>query len=326
MLEGGYGQIGYDPQPYPPNDPLYQPSGQFPLGQHWIGTTRVDRAWRLVGYHLGYTVQHGDPNATIAIINTGIQTGHPEFANKLHSESHSVLVNGPPSNPAQYCDCDTFRLAFGYDVIDDLVSFGHRTKTAGLAAGLGNNCEGLAGVCWDCPILMLRVFAQEHAPSECSALFGTFECVFNEFTIAQAIRYAAGWNALTGQYNQAVWARVISIASKGSFYEGLCDLENDVKAAIDEAYDRGVVIVAIAGNSDDGCASTEDCTWDGTPAGSIRNGLALQPNTITVGGVCSSGTTWHCRSRINPLCAELPNGTSAANGFTRPSPVRGFRC
>lgn len=55
-----------------------------------------------MGYHLGYTVQHGDPNATIAIIDTGIQTDHPEFANKLHSESHSILIDGPSSSPNFY--------------------------------------------------------------------------------------------------------------------------------------------------------------------------------------------------------------------------------
>lgn len=157
MLGGGYGQIGYDPQPYPPNDPLHQPSGQFPLGQHWIGTTRVDRAWRLVIYHLGYTVQHGNPNATIAIIDTGIQTDHPEFAGKLHAESHSVLIDRPSSSPNHFCGCDTLRPAFAYGVVDDLPSYGHGTKTSGLAAGLGDNAEGMAGICWDCPIMMLRV-------------------------------------------------------------------------------------------------------------------------------------------------------------------------
>jgi subtilisin family serine protease len=140
-----FGQVGFDPDPYPPNDPLYLPSAEYPFGQLWIQTTRVDRAWRLVGYQHGYTVQHGDPNSTIAIIDMGIQTDHPEFIGKLHAESHSVLIDGPSSNSFQYCDCDTSRPAFAYEVIDDLPGFGHGTKTAGLAAALGDNNEGLGG-------------------------------------------------------------------------------------------------------------------------------------------------------------------------------------
>ncbi|MCL4222199.1 MAG: hypothetical protein KJZ65_12615 [Phycisphaerales bacterium] len=59
---------------------------------------------------------HGDPISTIALIDTGIQVDDPEFANKPHSESHSVLLNGPPSNPSLYCDRDTSRPPFGYTV------------------------------------------------------------------------------------------------------------------------------------------------------------------------------------------------------------------
>ena len=49
-VRGEVGQVGYNPEPYPPNDPLYLPSEEYPFGQHWIQTTQVDRAWRLVGY------------------------------------------------------------------------------------------------------------------------------------------------------------------------------------------------------------------------------------------------------------------------------------
>jgi subtilisin family serine protease len=162
--------------------------------------------------------------------------------------------------------------------------------------------------------MVLRVYAQD-ATVDCDALFGAYECIFSEWNIAQAIRYAAGWNPLIGQYNETVRARVISIAAEGTFYEGLCDLDNDVRAAIDEAYDRGVVIIAIAGNSDEGCDSTTDCTWDENPAGVMNNGLALHPKTITVGGVCAEGTTWHCRSEINPYCEDLPNGGECCDQF-----------
>lgn len=47
----------------------------------------------------------------------------------------------------------------------------------------------------------------------------------------------------------------------------------------------------------------------------INDGIAIMPNTITVGGTFKSGDAWHCWSRVNPLvtnfadCCPAPDET-----------------
>ncbi len=80
---GVFGQVGGGYQGIEPilllNDPYFTPSAYSPYGQHWLHTTKVTYAWRLVGYDQPYTVDHNNPNRTIALIDTGIDMDHPEF-------------------------------------------------------------------------------------------------------------------------------------------------------------------------------------------------------------------------------------------------------
>ncbi|MCL4221393.1 MAG: S8 family serine peptidase [Phycisphaerales bacterium] len=169
MFSGGFGQVGYaDDQPYVPSDPYFLPydSGAgtgnpcFPLGQHWISTTKVDRAWWRVGYRLGLPIvlDPDDRSRLIAIINTGIEQTHPEFGvdgygtPKIHTESTSVF----DSRPGTFIGCPCNPSLLDPSQIEDIqdvwcqsgpASFNsHGTIEAGLAGATGNNATGMAGV------------------------------------------------------------------------------------------------------------------------------------------------------------------------------------
>ncbi|MGC8946471.1 MAG: S8 family peptidase [Anaerolineae bacterium] len=102
------------------------------------------------------------------------------------------------------------------DALDD---HGHGTHVSGIAAAATNNNQGVAGLGWEATILPLKVM---NAQGEGS----TAELV-------PAIYYAADQGA-----------KVINMSLGGA---GSCP--EDLQAAVDYAYSRGVLLVAAAGNN-----------------------------------------------------------------------------
>lgn len=123
-----------------PNDPLYPLQWNLPL-------IRLPRAWE---------VSRGSPWVQIAVIDTGVDSEHPDLVDVLDLE-----------NAYNFARDST-------DVQDD---HGHGTHVTGIIAAMANNQEGIAGVMWDSSILPLKVFEQS---------------VTSSWNVAQAILYAAG--------------------------------------------------------------------------------------------------------------------------------------
>ena len=94
--------------------------------QQW-GMSKIDgpRAW-FCGYR-------GDDDIVVAVIDTGVDLDHPEFAGKL--------VPGRD-------------FANGDNVPDD--DHGHGTHVAGIVGALGDNGIGVAGVAWNTSIMPLK--------------------------------------------------------------------------------------------------------------------------------------------------------------------------
>ncbi len=113
-----------------PNDQLFYPE-QWNLDNDgtYSGTVDSDidapEAWDLTT---------GDNQTIIAIVDTGVQTNHPDLSSKLLP---------------------------GYDFADDdndpSDELGHGTHVAGIAAAETNNGRGVAGVCPECMILPIKV-------------------------------------------------------------------------------------------------------------------------------------------------------------------------
>jgi thermitase len=101
-----------------PNDPLF--------ANQW-GLTKIEapQAWPLV--------TGGNP-ATIAIIDTGVDAGHPDLAGKVLAGYNFVKDNGQAG--------------------DDN---GHGTRVAGIAAAVSDNGQGVASVAWQSKILPVKV-------------------------------------------------------------------------------------------------------------------------------------------------------------------------
>lgn len=108
-----------------PNDPLWLPSTYTPDGQYGPQHIQAPAAW---------DITQGSNSVIIAVIDSGIDSSHPEFSG---------------------------RLLPGYDYVEDDWTpqdrCGHGTHVAGIIAANSNNAYGVAGMDWNARILTVRV-------------------------------------------------------------------------------------------------------------------------------------------------------------------------
>lgn len=166
-----------------------------------LDTTPNDPAWsaqwglRAVGFPRAWDVTRGSGQIVVAVLDTGVDGSHPDLNGALAPGFDFVNLDHDPS--------------------DD---HGHGTATAGIVAARGDNATGLAGACWTCVVLPVKVLGAD----------GTG----NTAAIAAGIVWATDHGA-----------RVINL-SLGS--PGTTDVLSE---AVRYAAGRGVVVVAAAGNS-----------------------------------------------------------------------------
>ena len=196
----------YRVQPYlTPNDEAFPFQWHYPL-------INLPAAWNT-------TV--GTAETVVAVIDTGVLTGHPDLAGQL--------VNGYDfiRNAARAGDGD------GIDPNPDdpgsaepgSSSF-HGTHVAGTVAARGNNGIGVAGVAYGARIMPLRALAEDGGTS---------------YDINQAVRFAAGLPNDSGTLPSQP-AAVINMSLGGP---SPSQIDQDLFNRIS---DLGIVVVAAAGN------------------------------------------------------------------------------
>jgi subtilisin family serine protease len=182
-----------------PNDPLYN-------SQWGIPATNIDDVWNTTT---------GDATSVIAILDTGVDWQHPDLAANIWTNTQEIPDNGRDDDGNGLID--DIR---GWDYINNdnnpMDDNSHGTHVAGIAAAVGDNGIGIAGVNWKAKIMPLKVF-QSSGKGDAA-------------TIAKAVTYAASKGAT-----------VINM-SFGSYTESLT-----LKNALANAY-ATAILVAAAGN------------------------------------------------------------------------------
>lgn len=143
------------------NDPLFSRQWHLRNTGQSGGTANEDvrapGAWALVG--------GGDPRVVIAIVDDGVSIDHPDLrANIWRNPDRSArdrhgrdFVNDRDRwNP----NPKVFQAPYDETALNDI----HGTPCAGVAAAVGDNRRGGAGVAYACTILPVKVFAASLAP------------------------------------------------------------------------------------------------------------------------------------------------------------------
>ncbi|MFH0912150.1 MAG: S8 family serine peptidase [Patescibacteria group bacterium] len=188
-----------------------------------------------------WDVTTGNSELIVAIIDTGVNPDHEELQSRVWINNDEIPNNGRDDDNNGYID-DYQGYNFMNNAPDILDQNGHGTGVASIIAANTNNSKGMSGINWNCKLMVLKALN--------SAGGGEYS------DVSKALRYAADNGA-----------RVINM-SFGTYFDS-----TELKAAVDYALSKNVVIVAAAGNNN-------------------QNPLlypAAYPTVIAVGAVDSSG-------------------------------------
>lgn len=161
-------------------------------------------------------LETGSSDITLAIIDSGVDELHPEFAGRMYSKPAEVGINGVDEDNNGFTDDYS-----GWDFVegDNFTNDenGHGTSVAGVAAANGDNNLGIAGVDWNCKILDVRVLNANGSGSFANVSAGIYYAV-NEG--ADVINLSLGGtnssSVITNAIDYALQNNVLVIAAMGN--------------------------------------------------------------------------------------------------------------
>ncbi|NIR67466.1 MAG: S8 family serine peptidase [candidate division Zixibacteria bacterium] len=224
-----------------------------------------------------WSIQTGDPNIIVAVIDTGVDYNHPDLADNIWVNQEEL--NGDPNvddDGNGYVDD-----IYGYDFggasgnttdNDPMDVYGHGTAVAGIIGALGDNNRGVVGVCWDVTIMPLKFTSDD----------GTVRSVSSEIAAIEYAR-AMGANVINVsfggyEYSQAEYDAIAAADSNGILFvasAGSDDNNNDANAFYPASYDLDNIISVMSTNHDDVRAQ---------PAGKVSNYGAISVDIAAPGG------------------------------------------
>ena len=148
-----------------------------------------------IGSEQAWDVTTGNEDVVIAILDTGVNN-HSEFSGRL-LQGYDFIGND--TNPSD--------------------GNGHGTACAGISAAKGNNGVGVAGICWDCLILPVKIMSDDGFGEDTEIADGV---VWSSDNDADIISMSLGGGAYVSYFNNA----------------------------IDYAVDNGTIVFAASGNDD----------------------------------------------------------------------------
>ncbi len=263
-----------------PNDPSYRLQWEHhnrgqavTAGGDSVGTWDCD-----IDTNQAWDIQTGAYSVLIAVVDTGIDRGHPEFSGRVLTGWDFVNNDSDPA--------------------DDN---GHGTSCAGIAAARGDNGQGVAGVAWENSILPVKTQNMNGGG--------------NSNLLAAGIEYAADMGArvlsisvgsgdsqtLHTAVDYAYGADCVQVAAAGN--------DNTNAVSYPAAYDHVIAVGALSPcNERKSPTSCDGENWWGSNYGSALDfmapGVRIHTTDIRGAGGYSNGDY-----------ADAFNGTSAATPF-----------
>ncbi len=194
-----------------------------------------------------WDIETGDENIVIAIHDTGVDWDHPDLEDNIWINPGEDLNGNGIVDPSDFNDVDDDSNGFiddirGYDFVNTtkpvvpgedgtipdnnpMDFHGHGTHCSGIASASTDNNIGIAGVCWNCSIMPVRIGYKSSSGSGLIDIVGA----------AKGLEYAADNGA-----------HVISMSWGGSQITWL------IWDAVNYSYSKGSILVAAAGNIGNG--------------------------------------------------------------------------
>jgi subtilisin family serine protease len=194
-----------------PNDPYFSKQWYLDNTGQYNGTIDAD-----IDAPEAWDIETGSEDVIIAIVDSGIDYTHPDLIDNIWINDDEIPDNDIDDDNNGYVD-DVLGWDFRNEDSDPIDDWGHGTLSSGFAA-LGNNNIGIAGVCWNCKIMGVKI-ANETGWGK-------------DTHTADGIKYAADNGADI-------------ILPNICFSKNLSVIRN----AVDYAYDKGCVLIAPAGNN-----------------------------------------------------------------------------
>ena len=102
-----------------------------------------------------YDLSQGNSEVYVAVIDSAIETAHPEFTDSVLAPLDVYGDDADPNpEPGEYCFED------GDMSLCDV----HGTAVAGIAVARANNAEGIVGLCPDCSLIPIRLLGEYYSP------------------------------------------------------------------------------------------------------------------------------------------------------------------
>ncbi|MEQ8190217.1 MAG: S8 family serine peptidase [Candidatus Eremiobacterota bacterium] len=221
-----------------PNDPDY--SNQ----KDYLSTMSVQKGW---------DIQTGNEAAVIAVVDSGADWNHPDLSQNMWVNSKDPWNNpalwSPDPNGYNGNGVDDDNNGFiddyrGWDFVDVSPSLvedgedndpadgnsddfaGHGTFVSSHIGAAGNNSIGVTGMGWTCKIMALRA---GYEPKSGSA------AIFTTSAVTAAVNYAAANGA--------------SVINMSFGVQGEPDEFPSITSAVTDAINKGIVVIAAAGNN-----------------------------------------------------------------------------
>lgn len=268
--------------------PSRVPDDPYVASQYALSRVQAFGAWE---YETG-----ASSRVTVAVIDTGIDGGHPELQGKLSGTSREInpdtwaASNNNPPTPA----CN------------------HATRVAGVAAAASDNGAGVAGLSWGARLISMKVFLDADCNDDCSDAPGT-SCTTTDEAIGTAI------NELISLHNTPAMGKIVinmSLGRTGGEIGGTCS--GLVQSAAASAAGAGLLLFAASGNSSYQFVDVPaDCAGV-VPVGATdqQDNLAYFSNTdstMTTKGLTAPG--------VELQTTDIGGGYASATGTSFSSPM-----
>lgn len=198
----------------------FVPNDSFYHNQWYFSRIDAEKAWEKT---------NSSPNIVIAVIDSGIDIKHEDLKGNIWTNNQEIPGNNYDDDRNGFVD-DTN----GWDFIDNEPNpspqfangwtesgVSHGTIIAGIISARGDNNQGIAGITWQSKIMPLKVL-NDRGEGRLSS-------------VVRAVDYAVNNGA-----------DIINLSFTGSTYS------ESLREALERAYNKGVVVVAAAGNEQNG--------------------------------------------------------------------------